>query len=121
MATLREKLRSKGFESAGDFIAVGLMIFLPLLAVGLITYFIIITTTPDLLPLWAAILVGVIGGTLAVVMGIATSGTDMMDVIVTSVIIIILTIIMLPVGIKAKENRLRKKQNAVSTMKKQQP
>ncbi|HEX8463098.1 MAG TPA: hypothetical protein VF627_00640 [Abditibacterium sp.] len=73
-----------------------LVVMLPVLAVALVTYIVTIVTTPDLLPLWAALPVGFVLGVVGVVFGVVTSGSDIMDVIVPSTVIIVISLLLLP-------------------------
>jgi hypothetical protein len=120
MAKSKEKFSGKGMGRIEHLITSGLLFLLPFLAIGFVTYAVVVTVTPDFLPLWAALLIGGVGGALWLIIQITTSGTDMMDVIVPCVVTIILALMWLKVVKDAKENRLRHK-SAISTQVQKQP
>ncbi|RYX82605.1 hypothetical protein EON83_18715 [bacterium] len=91
-------------NDSGAWLAVLCFIGLPLLALGVIafcSYHLAITTGHS--PL-LFVPFGTVGGAIFLGATITSSGSDMMDFAVSSIIVIVLTIIMLPVFIRAREN-----------------
>lgn len=74
----------------------------PLLAVGTLTYAFVVGAVPDLLPLWAAIPLGVLLSALWVGVNIASGGADQTDFIVMGYFLFLLGLLLV-VG----ENRRR--------------
>ena len=97
-----------------------LMIAMPLLAVALVTRFVVAVATPQSLSLGAAIVVGIVVGSFAVIAFTAISGTDATDLIVSSLWIILFALMMQPVVTRAKARRLKRK-NAPAQMQKKAP
>ena len=110
MRRLREGLRERDIESTSDLSIVGSVVLLPTLAVALVTYNFAVASTPDLLPLWAAIPLGVGLGTGVFVLHFWTTGRDMLDVIATSVVVILVMLLSLPLAPRVKADRLRRRQ-----------
>ncbi len=77
---------------------------LPLFALGLSARLVALMLSPDRLPVWAALLVGLVMGLIALVALTAISGTDLSDLMVTSVYIIIGILILTPVMLRAQQN-----------------
>lgn len=60
--------------------------------------------SPDRLPVWAALLAGLVMGLIALVALTAISGNDLSDLMVTSVYIIIGILVITPVMLRAQQN-----------------
>ncbi len=82
---------------------------LPLAAVGLVARNFAFVSTPDLLPLWAAVPIGLGLGVLAVFVLTVISGTDVMDLLVSSAQVVLLSLLLMPTLARAKAHRLRHK------------
>ena len=83
---------------------------MPLSAIGIHTYGMVVLTTPDRLPLWAAILIGIVAGTLWVAFQMVQHGNTVFELLIGGFIALVLALITLPIAFRAKENRLRKLQ-----------
>ncbi|RYG60713.1 hypothetical protein EON80_24490 [bacterium] len=88
-------------------ISITLMIVLPVVAIALMTYNIVVVTTPDIMPFWVALPIGFLVSVLILTFGIVTSGTDMMDVLVTSFVLIVLSALAIPSMPMMKAERFR--------------
>jgi uncharacterized membrane-anchored protein YhcB (DUF1043 family) len=89
-----------------------LLLVVPIAAVCMIAYCFAELVEPAWLPHWAAIAVGLLIGAAIIRLSVAMSGTDFMDWIVTPGIILVLTVILYPVFVRAKANALRHKNHA---------
>lgn len=118
MRHLNDNQKSKRSFGIADRIMLTLAVVLPLVALSLVTYNVAVATTPDLLPMWAAVAVGFVIGVLVMFLGVAASGTDVMDIVVPSAIIIVLSLVLMPVASRMKEQRLRKKAMAPTQVQK---
>ena len=94
----------KSPDRFGYFLALVCFFGLPALAVGLITFFACQFAAATGSSVWVAGAVGFVVGTVFVGAMIASSGTDMTDFAVSSVIVIILTLILMPVFQRARQN-----------------
>lgn len=102
-----EQEQTERSATKGGLLFLAFMIVMPLLAITSVTRFIILAATPDRLPLGAAIVLGIVAGLIAVVAFTAISGTDGMDLIVSSLWIIILSLLMSSIGLQAKHRRMK--------------
>lgn len=109
MQNSNDEYKARRTLNTADRVMLTLAVVLPLAAVSLVTYNMAVVTTPDLLPMWVAVPVGFVIGVLAVFSGVMMSGTDIMDVIVPSAVIVFLSLLWLPVAPRMKAQRLRKK------------
>lgn len=98
-----------------------LTLLLPCVAIGLMTYNITVVTTPDIMPIWMAIPIGFGVSCLLLAAGIITSGSDMSDVIATSIVFIFLSLLWLPAAPQMKAQRHRKKAMEAAQIKRMTP
>ena len=93
---------------SGNWLAYLCFLGLPALAVGVVTCgFCWATLGTGWSPL-AVIPLGLVIGIIVMAVGIAASGNDMADFAVTSLIVIALTVILMPVFLRARENTQRR-------------
>lgn len=94
-----------------------LFFLLPPAVFSVVAYTAVVVFTPNLLPLWIAIPLGILAGLLCVFICIAP-GSDIIDVIIKSAIMLILALTFLPVFARARENarRSRMKNSVPSQM-----
>ena len=93
---------------SGNWLAYLCFLGLPALAIGVVDFgFYYASVGTDWSPLLTVSL-GVVAGTIFVVGMIAASGKDMADFAVTSLIVIVLTVILMPVFLRARQNTQRR-------------
>ena len=92
-----------------DWLLVAPCLALPFIAVALATFVLVTTITPDVMSFWVALPVMLIGSALFLLLGIVSSGTDLMDIVVPSLVMIVLSLLLWPTLARAKAHRLEKK------------
>jgi len=100
-----DKQNKKRDVSTVEYIQLTLMVVPAIIAVSLVTYNVTVISTPDVLPIWVALPAGFVLGIVA----LSLFGGDMIDTIIGSVVIIIVSLFLLPVAPRIKAQRLRKK------------